>query len=239
MTLYSAFARGVNALLRRVGYQVNRLPAPALNCRLRSVERFGIDLVLDVGANEGQYARELRAHGYRGRILSFEPLPDAFAILSAAAAADPLWDVRNAAVGAAPGTLPMHVSDNSVSSSLLPVTQASMDAAPESRSRRMVAVEVITLAETLSANAGARILLKIDTQGYEWPVLQGCGDALTHALMLDVEMSLQPMYEGQALFDQVDQHIMAQGYRRVGFDTGFWNRQTGELLQVDGIYARI
>jgi len=239
VTLYSAFARGVNALLRRVGYQVNRLPAPALNCRLRSVERFGIDLVLDVGANEGQYARELRAHGYRGRILSFEPLPDAFAILSAAAAADPLWDVRNAAVGAAPGTLPMHVSDNSVSSSLLPVTQASMDAAPESRSRRMVAVEVITLAETLSANAGARILLKIDTQGYEWPVLQGCGDALTHALMLDVEMSLQPMYEGQALFDQVDQHIMAQGYRRVGFDTGFWNRQTGELLQVDGIYARI
>jgi hypothetical protein len=47
------------------------------------------------------------------------------------------------------------------------------------------------------------------------------------------------MYEGQALFDQVDRHIIEQGYRRMGFDTGFWNRQTGELLQVDGIYARI
>ena len=56
--------------------------------------------------------------------------------------------------------------------------------------------------------------------------------------MLDVEMSLIPLYEGQALFDAVDRHIVGRGFRRIGFDTGFWNRETGELLQVDGIYVR-
>jgi FkbM family methyltransferase len=239
VSLRNTIAAGINALLRTIGYQVIRLPAPALNCRLRSLDRFGVDLVLDVGANTGQYAQELRSYGYRGRIISFEPLPDAYALLARAAASDPLWEVRNVAVGAAPGRLPMHVSANSVSSSLLTVTKASRDAAPESRASASVEVDVITLADTLVANAAARIFLKIDTQGYEWPVLQGCGEALAHALLLDVEMSLQAMYEGQALFEQVDRHIVEQGYRRLGFDTGFWNRQTGELLQVDGIYARI
>jgi FkbM family methyltransferase len=238
MSAYARVASVVNRILGRAGYRMIRLPDPPTNCRIRAMERLAIDLVLDVGANEGQYARGLRSLGYRGRIMSFEPLPDAFAVLAAAAASDPSWDVHNVAVGAAPGRLPMHVADNSVSSSLLAVTATSTEAAPESRASRTVEVAVITLAETLAAHTGARILLKIDTQGYEWQVLEGCGGALAHTLMLDIEMSLAPLYAGQALFDAVDAHVVGQGFRRIGFDPGFWNRATGELLQVDGIYVR-
>lgn len=238
MSLYTAAAGAINALLRPAGYQVVRLPSPPNNCRFRSIERMGIDLVFDIGANVGQYAMELRRHGYRGRIISFEPLPDAFAALSAHASGDPLWDVRNAAVGAEPGRLPMHVSANSVSSSLLEVTEASTAAAPESRASGTVEVEVVTLDKPLAEARGAKILLKVDTQGYEWPVLQGCGATLGHVAMLDVEMSLQPLYAGQKLFDEVEAFILEQGFARIGYDTSFWNRDSGALLQIDGIYGR-
>jgi FkbM family methyltransferase len=238
MTIYPVLARGLNAVLAKFHYRIIRLPTPPVNCRVRAIQRYRIDLVLDVGANVGQYAMELRSLGYRGRILSFEPLPDAFAQLSAAAANDPLWEVRNAAAGLEAGRLEMHVSDNSVSSSLLPVNITSVAAAPGSKATHSVEVDVITLASLLANETGKRILLKIDTQGYEWQVLMGCGNAIDYVTALDVEMSLQPLYDGQALFDQVDKWIVARGYRRVGIDTSFWNRETGELLQLDGIYAR-
>ena len=238
MSLYAWTARSINGALDRVGYRVTRLPTQPTNCRLRAIERLSIDLVLDVGANAGQYARELRRYGYSGRIISFEPLPDVFAILAAAADGDRLWEARNVAAGDVAERLTMHVSDNSVSSSLLPVTAASVAAAPASRASGTVEVEVVRLEDLLAAETGARIMLKIDAQGYEWPVLQGCGSAIDHVRLLDVEMSLKPMYEGQALFDQVDSWVVAHGFGRVGFDTGFWNRTTGELLQLDGIYAR-
>ena len=238
MGIYSTFAGGMNRVLKRGGYQIIRLPIPPVNCRLRALERLNIDLVLDVGANVGQYASELRAYGYRGRIISFEPLPDAFAKLSAAAAGDALWEVRNVAAGAAPARLTMHVSENSVSSSLLRVTSASVAAAPASRATRTTEVDVITLDKVLADAAGARIMLKIDTQGYEWSVLQGCGVELAKVLLLDVEMSLQPLYDDTILFETVDNWIVQQGFRRLGFDTSFWNRDSGELLGLDGIYAR-
>ena len=56
--------------------------------------------------------------------------------------------------------------------------------------------------------------------------------------LLDVEMALALTYQGQALFDEVDSWIRDRGFRRVGIDQAFWNRETGELLALDGIYAR-
>lgn len=78
--------------LRGFGLHVQRYAQTLPAVRARVLSELSIDLVLDVGANRGQYASELRSMGYRGRIISFEPLPSAFAELSTTLASDPLWE---------------------------------------------------------------------------------------------------------------------------------------------------
>jgi FkbM family methyltransferase len=88
-------------------------------------------LVLDIGANQGQYGTSLRDNiGYNGRIVSFEPLRDAFAILQPTAASDPLWECHNIAFGDSAGTATINISANSHSSSLLPVSARTLEIEP-------------------------------------------------------------------------------------------------------------
>src|SRR5260221_9845036 len=82
-----------------------------------------VAFVIDVGASAGQFAREVRSLGYRGRIRSFEPLPAAFAELAAHAASDPLWDVSNIGVGSKAGELEINIARNSVFSSFRPLSE--------------------------------------------------------------------------------------------------------------------
>src|SRR5271157_5196955 len=79
--------------LARVGLSLerapNRLGAPYHLARLLEIYR--ADCVLDVGANRGQFASMLRGAGYRGPLVSFEPVPEAYVELARLAAKDPLW----------------------------------------------------------------------------------------------------------------------------------------------------
>ena len=43
---------------------------------VHTLQRQEIDAVIDVGANIGQYGRRLRAAGWSGPILSYEPIPE-------------------------------------------------------------------------------------------------------------------------------------------------------------------
>lgn len=109
-----------------------------------------VDVAIDVGENTGHYALEVRANGFRGTIISFEPQPDAFVELSRHAQGDANWQVHSAAVGAAPTRLPMHIAANSVSYSLLPVGDAHLAAAPAGRTVGTIEVDTATLESLLA-----------------------------------------------------------------------------------------
>ena len=168
----------IRRALRRLGYDVrpyqpNYFPELQLKALLRSQ---GTDLVLDVGANAGQFGMALREIGYAGRIVSFEPLAAAREQLLAASAGDPQWQVaERCAIGEEDAELDIHVAGNSVSSSVLPMLDAHLRTAPESR---YVATERVALRRLDSVapsyiDGSRAALLKIDTQGYEDRVLDG------------------------------------------------------------------
>ncbi len=92
----SPWRRAVKRVLRGFGYDVIQYrPSSSDAAKLTALMRHaGVDLVLDVGANEGQFAQELRDGGYRGRIVSFEPLREAHARLQRAAAGHAGWTVH-------------------------------------------------------------------------------------------------------------------------------------------------
>jgi FkbM family methyltransferase len=200
----------------------------------------GIDTVLDIGANIGQYGSALRAGGFTGRIISCEPLPDAFAHLARRSGSDERWTALNTAAGDAPGTLEINVSANSYSSSLLPMTNAHTDAAPGSEFVRTETVPVTTVADIVREQAidPARTLLKIDTQGYEAPVLDGAGPLVGRLAAISLELSFVPLYAGQQLFDDLVDRLRAADYVLYAIEGGFGDRRTGRMLQCDGLFVR-
>ena len=240
----------VKALVRRCvrlsGYDIVKwhpVP-PAIAARKRLLDSFGIDLVLDVGANAGQFATALREPmGYRGEIVSFEPLPDAFETLKELADNDPLWEARNVALGDADGELRLHVSKNRVSSSFLPIRETSTAVEPNSAYEAECIVPVQTLDSvmpTLTAlTPSSRIMLKLDTQGFESRVLAGAAMSLSRLLLIQMEMSLISLYEGEVLFVDMCVAMRNQGFQLIALEPGFADVATGRLLQVDGVFANL
>ncbi len=230
----------VHRLIQSFGFDIRRFPSPEETGHRRAMllQAHGIDLVIDVGANAGQYASELRRFGYAGRILSIEPLKSAFDVLSSAAQHDPLWSVLHAAVGAEEGTATIHVAGNSVSSSLLPMLPLHEALVPTSRYAGSEQVRVTTVDVIMDGDAARRVFLKIDTQGFEGSVLDGARRMLQRAAGVEVEMSLVALYDGQILLPELLHRIEGQGYSLFGITPGFADSSTGRLLQVDGVFFR-
>jgi FkbM family methyltransferase len=206
----------------------------------RALDHLGVGTVLDVGANVGQYAAGLRSSGYRGRIVSFEPLSDAYARLARRCAHDPAWTVHRQAVGSEPGELELNISANSYSSSLLPMTSAHTGAAPRSQYVGVEKVPVTTLADLLPVHDvdPASAWLKIDTQGYEAQVLDGAGSRLGEFAAVQLELSFVPLYVGQSLLDELVGRLRAAGFVFFGLEAGFSDPRTGRTLQCDGVFVR-
>ncbi|MEA3081234.1 MAG: hypothetical protein QOD54_902 [Sphingomonadales bacterium] len=161
-----------------------------------------VDLVVDVGANAGQFAREIRSLGYRGRIHSFEPLPQAFAELERHAASDPLWDVSNVGVGGKVGKLEINVAKNSVFSSFRPLSELAGRFDPNSETVETLRVPVVTLDNALRADQARSIFLKIDTQGFEQEVLAGAKNLLKCCVGVQLELPVDHLYEGVWSFNE-------------------------------------
>jgi FkbM family methyltransferase len=229
--------------MARLGYDIHRVRKDAESYevrRTRLMKRHGIDLVLDVGANVGQYSSGLRQLGFGGRIVSFEPLAAAFSDLCSRAARDPAWRCVRTALGESEGESVIHVAANSVSSSLLPMTELHLKMAPESAyvGKETVPIASLDVAAADFVASEARILLKMDVQGYELGVLKGASRLLPSVRVVESEMSTRALYEGQPLWQEVVQFLMERGFLLSVLHEAIVDRETGDLLQMDGIFVR-
>ncbi|GEO36977.1 hypothetical protein SAE02_11250 [Skermanella aerolata] len=208
---------------------------------VRILDHHGIDVVLDVGANVGQYAARLRQGGWSGRIVSFEPLPDAHATLEAAAAPDALWEVApRMALGASAGTVSLNVSAESDMSSALPFVPEMADLLDSAAYTGTVTAPLARLDGVFGEYAGnaSRVLLKIDTQGTEAAVLEGASGVLDRIYGIQLELSIVPVYLGERTYLDMIATLGELGFRPALFVPGYFNQRSARLISMDGVFIR-
>ncbi len=201
----------------------------------------GVQAVIDIGANTGQFAKELLKAGFTGKVLSLEPLTEAHERLASNSRRWRNWIIGPAvAIGSSNQQAEFYISENRVSSSLLPVLETHVSAAPESTTIATAAVTVRRLDELLADMdfSDDDLFLKIDTQGTERDVLEGASNILSRVVGLKVEMSLTLLYDKQRLYSEVDAYIRNLGFTLWDIVPGFRDPGTARLLQFDGIYFR-
>jgi FkbM family methyltransferase len=232
------------SIARSLGLELRRFsPVNSYVAQLRAMLSWHrVDLIFDVGANAGQFAKELRRQvGFAGRIVSFEPMEAAHERLSAEARKDPLWDVApRAAIGAQEGTVTINVAGNSFSSSILPMLETHVRAAPGSRYTDAETVRLATLDALTSGYFGQKSIafLKVDTQGYESEVLKGAPQTLARVIGVQLELSLIPLYTGQLLMPELLEFMQDTGFDLWAITPAFTDPQSGRLLQVDAAFFR-
>jgi FkbM family methyltransferase len=210
--------------------------------QIRSViERSDIDLVIDAGANEGQFVSRLRSF-YRGEILSFEPVTFAFDKLAKAASKDPDWHVYKLALGSQDLTATINVSDRTLFSSLLKANdfcaQRFGDHATGKHKEVISIRRLDRLLEEIVPDIGnRRVFLKMDTQGYDLEVFKGLGDRIERVIGLQSEVSLISIYEGMPHWTDSISLYEQSGFGVVGMFPV--NLDSGRVIEYDCLLERI
>ena len=239
MLLPKFIDRFLISLLSKKGYVRSRsTDAPAIARRMQLLGSQSIDLVIDIGANTGQYALQIREAGYKNRIISFEPMKSAYNKLKLNTQENIGWECFQLGLGHVSEEKLINISENSISSSLLKMENRHKENAPDSVYISQETIRVSTLDEQFKKfyKGEKNIWLKIDVQGYENFVLQGSKKTLAMCKIVQMEISLVSLYEGQATFVELINMMENFGFDFIGVEAGFQELNSGILLQVDGIF---
>ncbi len=209
-----------------------------------TLRRLKISCVLDVGANRGQYAKKLRAHGYTGRIVSFEPVPHLADHLEQAAAADPDWQVVRCALGEEPAETEIEVAGGQGRmSSLLPPSDFGKSWTDKLGSDGAVTVSVRRLDElfdqVLEGLDKPRVYLKLDTQGFDLQAFAGAGDRIQEVLGMQSEVSVMPLYDGTPPMTEQLAVYEAAGFELTGMFPVITEKKTMRVIEFDAMMVRV
>ena len=192
-------------------------------------------LVLDVGANVGQFATDLYSYGYTGQLISIEPSRSAYDKLNANCRKYPNWNGHNIAFGDQDGSQILNVTaNNGLSSSILEMNEVHVTEFPESHVVEKEEVKVQTLDSFLSANPelGEVSLLKMDVQGFEKYVILGAQGNISKIRHCLIEVSLLELYENEASLLEIINLLDSNNHKIIDIHRGIKSK-SGELLQID------
>ena len=234
----------IKSLFRSAGFDLIRyLPSLSATSQLQKIFlNQSFDVVIDVGANKGNYAKNLRDIGYRDIIIAFEPQSSAYIELQKIANKDrKLILPPRMALGDRNGEITLNISANSESSSVLSMLDSHLKAAPDSVciGTEMVPVRRLDgiLSEYLPPHSKS-IYMKIDVQGFERQVLIGAEGILPLVNGIQMELSLTPLYQGELTISEMINHMHAIGFNIYAIMPAFTDNRTGRAYQMDGIFIR-
>jgi len=234
----------VKNIFHSMGFDIVRHPYTDITPQrdyLKLLDNHNVDLVLDVGANVGQYAADLFKIGYKGQVVSFEPMSKEYALLKKASERNAHWLVaERMAIGESNGTIEINISENSVSSSILPLTDYVKENSPSTRYVAKEEVKISTLSDA-SREYVAKAknpFLKVDVQGYEEQVLKGAAELMPLLKGIHLEFSLKPLYQNESTMD-----VMMAMLKQWNFEPWYFTPHTskdrsGRMMQVDGVFYK-
>lgn len=207
------------------------------------LRELGINCVLDVGGNRGQFGLRLRKGGYDGRIVSFEPLPHLAEQLHRHADQDPNWQVMHYALGDEETEAEMNVVPaGGATSSLLPVSEFGKQWSPRLERTHKETVSIRRLEDVFDeAVAGLddpRVFLKMDTQGYDLRVFAGAGDRVKDVLGLQSEISCVPLYDGMPRMPQAMETYESAGFETTGIFPVSRDNERLRVIELDIVMIR-
>jgi FkbM family methyltransferase len=198
--------------------------------------------VIDAGANTGQFGLSLRHQGYRGRIISFEPVSDTFANLQRTASGDPMWEARHKALGKRPEKSQINVFTDSCYSSLKAPSKRALSFDPHGlRLERIESIEVARCDAEIGARDCKNGLLKIDAQGFEKEILEGSAEILPNIAGILMEIPLINIYENTWDFPEALVYMKSLGYAVSQMTPTNYARGIDEssLLEIDCVFRRV
>lgn len=225
-TALAAVRAGASVPARRQLERVGRLVVLR-----RLLHALQIDCVLDVGANRGQFGRELRGVGYRGWIVSFEPNPNDFRILKAAA--DEKWLCYPLALSSENGERSFNIAPLSLLSSFLTPIDGTVEQRIPVNMRRLDGL----LDDILARTGAHRLFLKMDTQGFDLEVVKGADARMGEFAGMLSELSVTPIYQGMPTYLDALQLYHSLGFKLHSLHVVSWNAD-GSVLEYDGFMVR-
>lgn len=208
---------------------------------LSSLTRQGISprVVIDVGANVGQFAVACTKLCAGAAVHSFEPVPDSVKKLRRNVAKLGNVSVYPIALGGKSGEVIFHVNSHSHSSSILPLGEAHRNAFPWAQETHTIKVPICTLDVAMeSIPLDGPVLLKLDVQGYEPQVLEGATQTLKRVDYVLLETSFRPMYVGERTFMEIVRTMEDSGFAFLRPIMWLDDPRSGEILQADALFAR-
>lgn len=223
-------------ILAYLGYEVSKINKEGTH--LFRIKKFmnllKTDLVLDVGANIGQFARSIRKTGYDGEIISFEPLSEVYDNLIKNSSNDNKWKIYpKCAIGNSRDEVTINVSKNFFSSSVLNILDEHVNPAPDSKYIDSYIVDQIKLDDLDFDKDFNSIFLKIDVQGYELDVLKGAAKLLDKISLIKVEISYTELYDNSTNWRSLVDFLNKKDFEIWDVENGFRNLNNYRLLQSD------
>ena len=203
--------------------------------------KYNIDIVLDIGANIGQFASKLRNEGYENKIISFEPLTKEYNKLLEVSSKDKNWEIfEKSALGDTNGNINVNISSYSPSSSILEFSEEHSNAKSNAITIDTETVKIYKLDNIHNKLSikNKNLMIKIDTQGYESNIIEGGEHTLKSCKILLCEVSFKELYKGQKLWDKTIAQLNKLGFHISFIENSVFNNKTHELLQADIIFVK-
>jgi FkbM family methyltransferase len=230
----------IKNIFKLMGFDIKNHPDNCLKSKKNFMKYGGFNVVIDVGASEGQYIDEIRnILNFQERIISFEPIISSFTKLKKKNQDDHRWIGFNYGLGHANESAIINISKHKPSSSFLDFNQSYLSNHKNFEYIEKQQTEIKTLDsiyEQLLIKQTDNVLLKIDAQGFENNIIKGALNNISKFNGLHLELSVSEIYKGEKSFYEIIDFLDSLNFRVFNLEPYYYSPNSYELLQIEAYF---